>query len=76
MSVDSLIKMEMRLAEGRGGAPARMLLFVGVLVWQLAVTTSVWAQAAIPIASHERLAQYDQLVWTGARAAHCRGDAA
>src|SRR5262245_15679375 len=50
MSVDSLFKIEMRLAE-RGAVVCQRSLpwLLGVLAWQLVVTTSVWAQAAIPI---------------------------
>jgi hypothetical protein len=50
MSVDRLFRVEMRLAEGAGVMRQRaVLLFVGLLVWQVALTTPVWAQAAIPI---------------------------
>ena len=51
MSLDSFwLMMKMRLAEGTAVMRQRtVLLFVGLLVWQVALTTPVWAQAAIPI---------------------------
>jgi hypothetical protein len=50
MSVDRLFSVEMRLAEGVAVLRQRSLpVLCGVLLWQLALTTSVWAQAAIPI---------------------------
>ena len=50
MSGDSLFRVEMRLAEGVAALRQRALpLLCGVLLWQLALTTPVWAQAAIPI---------------------------
>jgi hypothetical protein len=50
MSVDNLFRVEMRLAEGVAVLRQRSLaVLCGVLLWQLALTTSVWAQAAIPI---------------------------
>lgn len=50
MSVDRLFSVEMRLAEGAAVLRQRSLpVLCGVLLWQLALTTSVWAQAAIPI---------------------------
>ena len=50
MSVESLFTMERRLAQGGAMLRQRSLpvLFGGV-AWQLVATTSVWAQAAIPI---------------------------
>lgn len=51
MFLDSFwLMMKMRLVEGTTVMRQRaVLLFVGLLVWQVALTTPVWAQAAIPI---------------------------
>ena len=51
MFLDSFwLMMKMRLAEGTAVMRQRtVLLCVGLLVWQVALTTPVWAQAAIPI---------------------------
>ena len=51
MFLDSFwLMMKMRLVEGTMVMRQRaVLLFVGLLVWQVALTTPVWAQAAIPI---------------------------
>jgi hypothetical protein len=50
MSVDRLFSVELRLAEGVAVLRQRSLpVLCGVLLWQLTLTTSVWAQAAIPI---------------------------
>ena len=44
------LMMKMRLVEGTTVMRQRaVLLFVGLLVWQVVLTTPVWAQAAIPI---------------------------
>jgi hypothetical protein len=50
MSVESFwLLVAMRLAEGATVVRRRTLLLLGLLVWQVAVTAPVWAQAAIPI---------------------------
>jgi hypothetical protein len=51
MFLDSFwLMMKVRLVEGTTVMRQRaVLLFVGLLVWQVVLTTSVWAQAAIPI---------------------------
>lgn len=51
MFLDSFwLMMKMRLVEGTTVMRQRaVLLFVGLLVWQVVLTTPVWAQAAIPI---------------------------
>jgi hypothetical protein len=51
MFLDSFwLMMKVRLVEGTTVMRQRaVLLFVGLLVWQVALTTPVWAQAAIPI---------------------------
>ena len=44
------LMMKMRLVEGTTVMRQRaVFLFVGLLVWQVVLTTPVWAQAAIPI---------------------------
>lgn len=51
MFLDSFwLMMKVRLVEGTTVMRQRaVLLFVSLLVWQVALTTPVWAQAAIPI---------------------------
>ena len=51
MFLDSFwLMMKMRLVEGTTAMRQHaVLLCVGLLVWQVALTTPVWAQAAIPI---------------------------
>ena len=51
MFLDSFWLMtKVRLVEGTTVMRQRaVFLFVGLLVWQVALTTPVWAQAAIPI---------------------------
>src|SRR2546427_2569628 len=44
------LMVEMHLAEGAAAVRRHtLLLLLGLLVWQLAVTAPAWAQAAIPI---------------------------
>ncbi len=51
MFLDSFwLMMKVRLVEGTTVMRQRaVFLFVGLLVWQVALTTPVWTQAAIPI---------------------------
>lgn len=65
MFLDSFwLMMKMRLVEGTTVMRQRaVLLFVGLLVWQVALTAPAWAQAAIPI---QAMSDWlDTIAWYG-----------
>ena len=65
MFLDSFwLMMKVRLAEGTTVMRQRaVLLFVGLLVWQVALTAPAWAQAAIPI---QAMSDWlDTIAWYG-----------
>ena len=65
MFLDSFwLMMKMRLVEGTTVMRQRaVLLFVGLLVWQVVLTAPAWAQAAIPI---QAMSDWlDTIAWYG-----------